>query len=489
MLDKNYLVFTGNRDPLDPSFSGIFPDPAGSSLSGVQEDHALLGSQVLLPGSKQLPDELSPSPAGTTGYSAPSIQDTIQRQAAPQPDSLQLDDTVPRGDSLPGQPEVLPPDSLQAEDAVTSPDSLQIQTDEFLPDSTDGHATPSLPDAPQIAVPAPGQDAGGQESVWDRIDNREREIQATREDTPVRQVTTPPPEISEPLPEPGYKHDASWYLDPLTDTPFFREHIFPDPLAGGNVQAHNREVFLETGTRSFTGSSTEYKTYLENDISRNYNDNTLLAAAWIPGLVILSLLLLTWIKMAYVQFLTPVLFSTFNYKEALKLYNSKNTPASNAFIILHLIFAVNSGLFLLFVAGYFNFNLPEISPPLLFLSASGFIVLLFAFKSAALSITGFLFDSSGFFAEYSHNISLYNKIFGILLMPVIVGLLYADPEVHGKLVYTGLAIGAVIYILQLVRGLEIIVRKEFSVFYLILYLCTFEILPLFAIYKLLQTFI
>jgi hypothetical protein len=206
-------------------------------------------------------------------------------------------------------------------------------------------------------------------------------------------------------------------------------------------------------------------------------------------MVILSLLLIAWIKMAYVQFLTPVLFSTFNYKEALKLYNSKNVAANNAFIILHLVFALNSGLFLLFVAWHFNFNLPPLNPLLLFISSLSLLVILFAMKSAALRITGFLFDTPGFFGEYAHNISLYNKILGILLMPLIVGLLYADPGIHGILIRVGLGIGIVIYLLQLVRGLEIIARKDFSLFYLILYLCAFEILPLCILYKLLDTFL
>ena len=384
----------------------------------------------------------------------------------------------------------------QLPDVTSASDTLQIHTagapnGEVVetPHEKPGEGSA---DTVQIIVPVAGPRAAP-DAIWDRIDSRDSVIQAKQTEPPPapRQQTpvAPKPDVTA-AGEQAFRYDASYYLDTGPDTPFFREHILPlrDPVHVKH--APNAAVFLETGVLNYSSSAPEnYKAYLEADVSGHYENNIHYSFSWIPGLVILSLLLLAWIKLAYVQFITPVLFSTFNYKEALKLYNSKNNPANNASLILHLIFAVNSGLFLLFIAWHFNFNLPPVSAPLLFISASLLLVLLFALKSVALGITGFLFDATKFFAEYTHNISLYNKITGILLMPLIVGLLYADPVVHGILIRAGLGLGGLIYLLQLIRGLEILTRKHFSVFYLILYLCAFEILPLCILYKLFDTFL
>jgi hypothetical protein len=396
-------------------------------------------------------------------------------------------------DTHPDTPGNSPGDAVRDTLQSVSPGALRDSLQAVSPDTLRVPAPAPSPGSSVISTPGP-EPVAGRESIWDRIDSRDREIKETLpETTPQATAVIPRPRAAAPEPavpvEREFRHDASYYLNPEAEIPFSRELIFPQ----GEIaitHAGSQFVFIESGRPAAVNSSvTSYQAYLETDVSAEINHGLQYSASWIPGLVILSLILLAWIKLFYLQFLTPVLISAFSYKEAMKLYKNKNAPSQYAFIILHLIFAVNSGLFLLFVVGHFDLNPADVRPVLFFLGISTFIVLLFAFKSAALRLAGFLFDRKKLFAEFNHNISLYNKIFGMLLMPLIVGLLYADDIVHDILIYSGLALGAVFYLLQLVRGFEIIVRKEVSVFYLILYLCTFEIIPIFTVYKLLETFL
>ena len=307
-------------------------------------------------------------------------------------------------------------------------------------------------------------------------------------ETPVRErpaaVRVVPGDLKEPP-----RYDAAFYLEGDTGTPFFRENPFIMHAADNQDNITKKPVFVEVGPGLKSYATESYLEYLQKDMNGNGYEKLHYSGAWIPGLVILSFLLLTWIKLIYVQFLTPVLFASFKYKEAARLYYGKNAPAQNAFHILHAIFAINGGLFFLFVAGFFNLRLPDIQPVLIFLILSAVLVLVFSLKSITLGVTGFLFNKSAIFSEYRHNIFIYNKIYGIVLLPVIVGLLYAGDIMYVPLIYSGLVLGGVFYLLQLVRGLEIIMRKEFSVFYLILYLCAFEILPILVLYKLFQVFL
>ena len=283
-----------------------------------------------------------------------------------------------------------------------------------------------------------------------------------------------------------WDYDASYYLDGRKDKDYFEFFKIGSKDSGLKELNGSRPVFVETLSPTAPEGSAAYETYLSSGTVAKAGAEVRFTATWVPALVILSFLLLTWIKLIYLQFLTPVLVSTFNYKEAFKLYQSRNVPAQNAFLILHLIFAINSGLFLLYVSWHFDLDLPGLHPALIFAMASAVVVLLFALKSLFLHVAGFLFDRPKLFAEYSHNIALYNKILGLLLLPVIIGLLYGGDYLHGIFIYTGLAMGVVFYLLQLVRGVEIILKKEFSLFYLFLYLCAFEILPILVLYKLFQ---
>lgn len=254
-----------------------------------------------------------------------------------------------------------------------------------------------------------------------------------------------------------------------------REEGLKKPVFAGGVESD-----------ALQGAGQSYILYLEEGAKDQGNNLHLHGTAWIPAIVILSFLLLTWIKLIYVQFITPVLVSAFSLKEADRFYNAKSTATQNAFLVLQAIFAINGGIFLLFVADHFGFVLPAAHPTLLFLAAALLILLVFATRSAAIRVVAFLFDKSALFDRYLHSVSLYNRIYGILLLPVILGLLYAGETVYEPLLYAGVIMAGVFYMLQLVRGLEIAAKKKFSVFYMFLYFCALEFIPVIVLFKLIN---
>jgi hypothetical protein len=325
-------------------------------------------------------------------------------------------------------------------------------------------------------------------SVWERIEFRERQIDNSRITSSAVPVRPSPGDDEQNLTDKTFRYDAYEFLE----TGWYSRSdmsIFPSYSKDRNELTGTQTVFNQPNPSSINKANGAYIAYIQENTDSGISPHIQQSTTWIPALVILSLLLLAWIKLIYVQFLTPVLVSAFNYKESMKLYHGKNAPAQNAFLILNVIFAINGGLFLLFVSGFFNLELPEISTVFLFFGASACLVLLYMFKSFVLKVLGFLFDKQRLFSEYSYNISLYNKIYGLLLLPLVVGIQYGSEIVHDKIIYAGLALGGVFYLLQLYRGLEIIVRKDFSLFYLILYLCAFEIFPIMVIYQLVQAFL
>ncbi|MGF1584644.1 MAG: DUF4271 domain-containing protein [Bacteroidales bacterium] len=406
------------------------------------------------------------------------------------------------GDS--GSPEL--PDTLLQIPPVTEistlPESSLENQQDTLKTIEIQNAVLAVPDSTGIISDTPGNiNASGsvnltssgsdslQNSVWDRIETRERQIDSSRISSTVAPARPAPVKENEIkiIPEKTFRYDASEFLE--NGRKFdSNQYLFPSKSKDGSELSGPYTVFNQPNPSSINKANGAYIAYIQEDNESNMSFEIHQSTIWIPALVILSLLLLAWIKLIYVQFLTPVLVSAFNYKESVKLYHGKNAPAQNAFLILNVIFAINGGLFLLFVSGFFNLDLPDIKPVLLFLGAFACLVLLYMLKSFSLKLLGFLFDKQRLFSEYSYNISLYNKIYGLLLLPLVVGILYGSDVIHDTIIYAGLALGGVFYLLQLFRGFEIIVRKDFSIFYLILYLCAFEIFPIMVIYKVVQTF-
>jgi len=86
-----------------------------------------------------------------------------------------------------------------------------------------------------------------------------------------------------------------------------------------------------------------------------------------------------------------------------------------------------------------------------------------------------------YFFQYSFSI----KTEGLLLLPVCLLLYYSDvPPVY--LICTGLAVPALVFIMRIVRTVAWAgAEYGFSVFHIVLYLCTVEIIPLAVFIKVL----
>ncbi|HLG04308.1 MAG TPA: DUF4271 domain-containing protein [Bacteroidia bacterium] len=105
-------------------------------------------------------------------------------------------------------------------------------------------------------------------------------------------------------------------------------------------------------------------------------------------------------------------------------------------------------------------------------------------KIVTVRVLGSVFEVRDAAAEYSYNILLFNKIGGLILFPVVLLLAYARQVPSGILIWAGLCILSIILIYRLLRIFLIgVSTPSVSLFYIILYLCTLEILPFIVIIK------
>jgi hypothetical protein len=208
---------------------------------------------------------------------------------------------------------------------------------------------------------------------------------------------------------------------------------------------------------------------------------------WVLIVLVVALFLLAWVQLFYNRLFRPLIISVVNYQESFKLFRDRSALFEKFCFLLNLIFLINLGLFVFFTLQYFHVDLPVKNPILAFLAITAGVFLLYIARETVCRLTGYFALSQTIFSEYTHNIFLINKNAGLALFPLVIGIPYLPEVFVPVLIYIGFTILIAGYLLRLFRGIQIFIKNGFPIFYLILYLCALEFLPISVAIKYLQT--
>jgi hypothetical protein len=314
------------------------------------------------------------------------------------------------------------------------------------------------------------------DSVMNQIDRREEaiKVQQARPIIPVREP--------EPLQVFHYSPEGFW--EGYTGGQVFSVFKKPGKLVNTS-EIVSLPVLENDNLSSVRNDGKTYLHFLEKGAPSTPIKAPEVFPEWALYIVLFSFLALTLLKMAYTRFLEPIFNAVISHKETAHLYSNRNSITQNTFFVLHVLFALNTGLFVFLTLKYFN-SLPDFTELSLVILFSAAVYFLYQFKYVNLYLLGFFFDQVKAFAEYIHSISIFNKFLGIILIPVMAGMLIMNEHFAIYFIYTGIGFISLLFIVRVIRGAGIILGKGFSVFYLFLYLCALEILPLLIVYKLLE---
>ncbi len=212
--------------------------------------------------------------------------------------------------------------------------------------------------------------------------------------------------------------------------------------------------------------------------TRNYASND-----WIVLVLLLSLASIGWIRFRFAKLFHQTLGSAIFHKEAYSLYQDRNSTSNKVSFALNGVFFINFSLFLFLYlerskTGIIAYT--RIENYLLLLLA----MLIFLLAKALLYyLTGSLFNTSKLVSEYVYNSSIFNRVAGVLILPIIILFPFTAESYSSYLILLGVFIFLSTYSLQLFRGFQIIFRNNSSVLYTFLYLCSIEILPILVAFK------
>jgi len=206
---------------------------------------------------------------------------------------------------------------------------------------------------------------------------------------------------------------------------------------------------------------------------------------WITLIFVLCLFVLAWIQSSYSKRLSQIYQAVAQPHHMNQLEREGNLFKERITLGLSFIYYTVTAVFVFLIFREYT----EVPVGLSDISFTGIILtvlfILQMLKSGIVYLTGIIFDTREAARQYQLNILIFNDIIGITLFPIAITAFYWNSIL---LLTFGIVIVSLLLIYRLFRGiLTGLENKSYNLFYLFLYLCTLEILPLLLIFKAIST--
>jgi hypothetical protein len=202
--------------------------------------------------------------------------------------------------------------------------------------------------------------------------------------------------------------------------------------------------------------------------------------SWLTGILILSFIIYTITQFLYPKRLKQIFNASFGRRYINQLIRDGGLFEERITIGLLFIFFTTTSTFI-FQAIRFILNIELPYPVLTFFGIFVGLFLFWLLKVSLIKFLGFVFMNQSAAFEYNLTSLVYLQVIGLLLLPLSLPAIFQNPYLFTKI---GLAFVLVGLLINLLRGFLVgLYNTKFSLFYLILYLCTLEILPLVIVIK------
>lgn len=145
--------------------------------------------------------------------------------------------------------------------------------------------------------------------------------------------------------------------------------------------------------------------------------------------------------------------------------------------ILNLVSFLIISLFIYCIAVFYDFIPSGISGITFWLISFGIIIVAITLRHITCVITGSLSGQRDVFRDYLVGIYKSYQFSALILSIIVILLSYTILLPVKVLIISGIIALGIMYLIRVIRLLKIFINRNISIFYLILYLCALEILP------------
>lgn len=209
---------------------------------------------------------------------------------------------------------------------------------------------------------------------------------------------------------------------------------------------------------------------------------------WFSIILLTAILLVAWIRSFFGRNFQQSLQSLYDFTLSTRLFRNKNVLLPRISFLLLLNFILISSLYTFKSLEIINIPFLKFSP-MNFIMINGFFLLLLAFRYLSSQGLNMLFPGNQLILEYYYQIQNFYKSIGFLILPILVIETYLPTNNPKVFIWPGICIVLLLYGYRILRGQRIISRKKFPISYLLLYIVTFEILPISILFKIFSQFI
>lgn len=277
---------------------------------------------------------------------------------------------------------------------------------------------------------------------------------------------------------------------PQNDTNLIQADSIKDSV---NITVHDSLVIMKSDSaRKGIELKSRFLNYSTTGSHKDYQINNEpyhpFISDWILAALFLCLLFFTWLKYWNANILRMIVnaFSTRRDFQIL-LRESINIPGSVPFSI-NLIYTLSVSLMVfVYSKDYFkSLFYPEIQDLIFFSICFASVFSIFGLKIITTRFLGSIFKIKEISSEYQYNKFIYRVIASIGLILILV--LYFSFS-SNYLKYATVIFVVTMYFISSIKGIFIILDKQnTSLYYIILYFCTLEILPMVVLAKLVSIY-
>jgi len=257
-------------------------------------------------------------------------------------------------------------------------------------------------------------------------------------------------------------------------------------------------IYADSISRDLPGSDSLLETItplLTGDVIHRSNEISDQVSLFIPGhhptwYFVLLFLLFIAIAVSQIFFrglLRGAFQAAIRYPVVVGMFKDNSLVQKQKDNILYLIYFLSTALLINIIEIRYSLYPFQLSGFLLFLWNFVFLVVLFFARIFVLKLTAHIFNQHRLFNEYLYHSFSLNKLFGVLFIPLDFLLVYTNDRAHEICFYLTLILIAVLMGMKLVKGVVFFFKKQVFSFYLFLYLCALEIVPILLIYNWIKT--
>ncbi len=204
---------------------------------------------------------------------------------------------------------------------------------------------------------------------------------------------------------------------------------------------------------------------------------------WFLSIVILSVAITGLLRLKWPKYLAGVFNSVLYPGGTSTLRTEKYGISRSGSIIVGFLFYLNFSLFIFEVLSNNQRTLLGFSGWKLLGAIFLFLLVLFTAKIMVYKFVGWVFDTGQEVRAYLFQSELMSKAFAMVLLPLVVLFPFATEILRQWLFGAGVGVFILLYLIQIGRGVVVNLRDPASIYYIILYLCALEILPLSILYR------